>query len=116
MNTYIMIITTYPNQKSTSLLFPGMSRGLSSNPDEHQYHMTQYVATRWYRAPELMFQYVDYSTAVDMWSVGCIFAEMLGRKQLFPGILRGNFVSIGTTSITRLIIVVLLICNLTLFI
>jgi mitogen-activated protein kinase 7 len=47
--------------------------------------MTQYVATRWYRAPEIMLSMVEYGSAVDMWSVGCIFAEMLGRRHLFPG-------------------------------
>ena len=67
------------------LSHPGMSRGVSSSPQEPNYFMTQYVATRWYRAPEIMLSLVEYGTAVDMWSVGCIFAEMLGRKPLFPG-------------------------------
>eukprot|EP01012_Entosiphon_sulcatum_P003164 TRINITY_DN10905_c1_g1_i1.p1 TRINITY_DN10905_c1_g1~~TRINITY_DN10905_c1_g1_i1.p1 ORF type:complete len:411 (-),score=118.62 TRINITY_DN10905_c1_g1_i1:329-1561(-) len=47
--------------------------------------MTDYVATRWYRAPELLMQSKGYTGTIDMWSVGCIFAEMLGRKPLFPG-------------------------------
>ncbi|KAJ3607382.1 hypothetical protein NHX12_024433 [Muraenolepis orangiensis] len=63
----------------------GMARGLSSHPEESHSFMTEYVATRWYRAPELMLSLHHYSLAIDMWSVGCIFAEMLGRKQLFPG-------------------------------
>uniref|UniRef100_A0AAY5JZA8 Mitogen-activated protein kinase n=1 Tax=Esox lucius TaxID=8010 RepID=A0AAY5JZA8_ESOLU len=63
----------------------GMARGLSSHPEESQSFMTEYVATRWYRAPELMLSLHHYSLAIDLWSVGCIFAEMLGRKQLFPG-------------------------------
>ncbi|KAM4716290.1 mitogen-activated protein kinase 7 isoform 1-T2 [Anableps anableps] len=63
----------------------GMARGLSSHPEESYYFMTEYVATRWYRAPELLLSLNHYSLAIDMWSVGCIFAEMLGRKQLFPG-------------------------------
>ena len=46
---------------------------------------TGQVVTRWYRAPELLFGAKFYGSAVDMWSVGCIFAEMLGRKALFPG-------------------------------
>eukprot|EP00994_Dinema_validum_P006586 NODE_496_length_1630_cov_89.496521_g356_i0.p1 GENE.NODE_496_length_1630_cov_89.496521_g356_i0~~NODE_496_length_1630_cov_89.496521_g356_i0.p1 ORF type:complete len:416 (-),score=111.77 NODE_496_length_1630_cov_89.496521_g356_i0:241-1488(-) len=50
-----------------------------------QNEMTDYVATRWYRAPELLMQWRGYSGAVDVWSVGCIFAEMFGRKPLFPG-------------------------------
>ncbi|XP_007248785.3 mitogen-activated protein kinase 7 [Astyanax mexicanus] len=64
----------------------GMARGLSAaHPDESRSFMTEYVATRWYRAPELMLSLHHYSLAIDLWSVGCIFAEMLGRKQLFPG-------------------------------
>ncbi|XP_053218955.1 mitogen-activated protein kinase 7 [Podarcis raffonei] len=63
----------------------GMARGLCTKPDEYKYFMTEYVATRWYRAPELMLSLHEYTEAIDMWSVGCIFAEMLGRKQLFPG-------------------------------
>lgn len=63
----------------------GMARGLASTPDEHKMFMTEYVATRWYRAPELMLSLSHYTTAIDMWSVGCIFAEMIARKQLFPG-------------------------------
>ena len=47
--------------------------------------LTEYVATRWYRAPELLLSAVDYTTSVDMWSVGCIFAEMLQRKPFLPG-------------------------------
>jgi len=47
--------------------------------------MTDYVATRWYRAPEIITGYVEYTKAVDMWAVGCILAELLGRKPLWPG-------------------------------
>lgn len=63
----------------------GMARGLSSHPEQSYSFMTEYVATRWYRAPELLLSLNHYSLAIDLWSVGCIFAEMLGRKQLFPG-------------------------------
>lgn len=51
----------------------------------HAGYMTEYVCTRWYRAPEVLSSYVDYEMAIDVWSVGCIFAEMLRRKPLFPG-------------------------------
>eukprot|EP00771_Trimastix_marina_P003291 gnl/Trimastix_PCT/4524.p1 GENE.gnl/Trimastix_PCT/4524~~gnl/Trimastix_PCT/4524.p1 ORF type:complete len:465 (+),score=97.74 gnl/Trimastix_PCT/4524:123-1517(+) len=47
--------------------------------------MTDYVSTRWYRAPELLVGAAQYSYGVDMWSVGCILAEMLGSTPLFPG-------------------------------
>ncbi len=63
----------------------GMARGLSSSPEEHSTFMTEYVATRWYRAPELMVSFSEYTFAIDMWSVGCIVAEMIARRQLFPG-------------------------------
>jgi len=46
---------------------------------------TEYVAMRWYRAPELMLTPKKHTMAIDLWSVGCILAEMLGRKPLFPG-------------------------------
>jgi serine/threonine protein kinase len=44
---------------------------------------TDKVVTLWYRAPELLLGVASYSTAIDMWSVGCIFAEMLTREPLF---------------------------------
>lgn len=47
--------------------------------------MTGYVSTRYYRAPEIMLTWQKYDVAVDIWSVGCIFAEMLEGKPLFPG-------------------------------
>ncbi|CAH1101098.1 unnamed protein product [Psylliodes chrysocephalus] len=43
------------------------------------------VATRWYRSPELLYGSRTYNKSVDMWSVGCIIAEMIERKPLFPG-------------------------------
>ncbi|PVV01436.1 hypothetical protein BB560_004142 [Smittium megazygosporum] len=64
----------------------GLARGLSINPnDKEADHMTEYVATRWYRAPEIMLSYKNYSKAIDIWSVGCILAEILSKKPLFPG-------------------------------
>lgn len=47
--------------------------------------MTGYVSTRYYRAPEIMLTGKKYDEAVDIWSTGCIFAEMLDSKPLFPG-------------------------------
>jgi len=54
-----------------------------ARPTENE--MTGYVATRWYRAPEIMLNWMHYHQTVDMWSVGCIMAEMLTGKALFPG-------------------------------
>jgi len=49
-------------------------------------YWTDYVATRWYRAPELCGSFfAKYTAAIDIWSVGCIFGELLLRKPLFPG-------------------------------
>jgi len=58
--------------------------------------LTGHVVTRWYRAPELILLEKDYTAAIDVWSLGCIFAELLGmikenaptfldRSPLFPG-------------------------------
>ncbi|PKI34659.1 hypothetical protein CRG98_044973 [Punica granatum] len=47
--------------------------------------MTGYVATRWYRAPEVLLASRNYGQPIDVWSTGCIFAEILGRKPIFPG-------------------------------
>ncbi|KAL5222292.1 hypothetical protein ABZP36_027005 [Zizania latifolia] len=46
---------------------------------------THEIVTLWYRAPEVLLGSTHYSTGVDIWSVGCIFAEMVRRKALFPG-------------------------------
>jgi cell division cycle 2-like protein len=47
--------------------------------------MTQLVVTLWYRSPELLLGAKTYTTAVDIWSVGCIFGELIDHKPLFPG-------------------------------
>ncbi|KAJ8654691.1 hypothetical protein O0I10_009581 [Lichtheimia ornata] len=48
-------------------------------------HMTQLVVTLWYRAPELLLGTKQYTTAVDMWSIGCIFAELINNEPLVSG-------------------------------
>ncbi|XP_059189311.1 STKc_p38 domain-containing protein [Centropristis striata] len=47
--------------------------------------MTGYVVTRWYRAPEVIFNWMHYSQTVDVWSAACILAEMITGHVLFPG-------------------------------
>lgn len=47
--------------------------------------MTDYVATRWYRAPELLLNSKDYSYPVDIWAFGCLLFELLTGTPLFPG-------------------------------
>uniref|UniRef100_A0A8C2A1B6 mitogen-activated protein kinase n=1 Tax=Cyprinus carpio TaxID=7962 RepID=A0A8C2A1B6_CYPCA len=56
--------------------------GLARQADSE---MTGYVVTRWYRAPEVILNWMHYSQTVDIWSVGCIMAEMLLGKPLFKG-------------------------------
>ncbi|CBI26902.3 unnamed protein product, partial [Vitis vinifera] len=63
----------------------GLAR-VSFNDTPSTIFWTDYVATRWYRAPELCGCFFSkYTPAIDIWSIGCIFAEMLTGKPLFPG-------------------------------
>ena len=59
----------------------GLARGYVEEEEEK----TEYVVTRWYRAPQVILNASEYSKAVDIWSVGCIMAELFGRQPLFPG-------------------------------
>ncbi len=70
----------------------GLARGITELHDREieegnggSMLLTEYVVTRWYRAPEIMLACHEYSKPSDIWSVGCIFAELLGRKPFFPG-------------------------------
>ncbi|KAL0283825.1 UNVERIFIED_CONTAM: Mitogen-activated protein kinaseMMK2 [Sesamum angustifolium] len=58
--------------------------GLARTTSETDF-MTEYVVTRWYRAPELLLNCSEYTTAIDVWSAGCILAEIVTREPLFPG-------------------------------
>ncbi|CAM9097198.1 unnamed protein product [Chrysoparadoxa australica] len=61
----------------------GLARGVNKDNGRGQY--TQRVVTLWYRAPELLLGCRRYGRPVDMWSIGCIFGEMLKRKPILPG-------------------------------
>ncbi|VDM62036.1 unnamed protein product [Angiostrongylus costaricensis] len=67
----------------------GLARSLSSLEDypegQNMPELTEYVATRWYRSPEILLAAKRYTKGVDMWSLGCILAEMLLGRALFPG-------------------------------
>ncbi|XP_026577656.1 mitogen-activated protein kinase 15 isoform X2 [Pseudonaja textilis] len=64
----------------------GLARSLGQiEKDEGNPALTEYVATRWYRAPEILLASKCYTKGVDMWSIGCILGEMLLGKPLFPG-------------------------------
>ncbi len=59
----------------------GLARATDSKPP-----YTEYVSTRWYRAPEVLLRSTEYGPPVDMWALGTILAEMLNLKPLFPGV------------------------------
>ncbi|XP_026483282.2 mitogen-activated protein kinase 15 [Vanessa tameamea] len=67
----------------------GLARSVSSmysgGEDGADPCLTDYVATRWYRAPEILIASKNYTKGIDMWSLGCILGEMLTGKPLFPG-------------------------------
>ncbi|NXW93666.1 MK15 kinase, partial [Alopecoenas beccarii] len=64
----------------------GLARSLCQmNEDQGGPALTEYVATRWYRAPEILLSSRSYTKGVDMWSIGCILGELLLGKPLFPG-------------------------------
>lgn len=63
----------------------GLARSFYSKEFDSEPLYTEYVSTRWYRAPEILLGAVTYSSAVDMWSLGCILGEMMIGKAVFPG-------------------------------
>ena len=67
--------------------------GMARNVDRVNYQLpivTEYIATRWYRAPEILLNSNRYTQKVDIWSVGCIMAEILLRRVLFAGTSSAN--------------------------
>jgi mitogen-activated protein kinase 15 len=63
----------------------GLARTLTSGKKGFKGIITDYVATRWYRAPEMLMGSTKYAKPIDMWSVGCILYELITAKPLFPG-------------------------------
>ena len=59
--------------------------GLARGFDNRSENLTEYVVTRWYRAPEVILNSSNYTEKLDVWSMGCVFAELLGRAPIFPG-------------------------------
>ncbi|KAG6771090.1 hypothetical protein POTOM_022436 [Populus tomentosa] len=70
------------NEGNLKLADFGLARSFSN---DHNANLTNRVITLWYRPPELLLGTTKYGPAVDMWSVGCIFAELLHGKPIFPG-------------------------------
>lgn len=58
----------------------GLAREIRSQPP-----FTDYVSTRWYRAPEILLRSVNYNSPVDLFALGCIMAELFTLRPLFPG-------------------------------
>ena len=48
--------------------------------------LTEIVVTLWYRAPEILCHSPEYSSSIDIWSIGCVLGELMLNKPLFPGI------------------------------
>jgi serine/threonine protein kinase len=69
------------NQYNLQICDFGLSRGI----DNEYPFSSKYVVSRWYRAPEVILYWDKLSKAIDIWSVGCILAEMLDGKVLFQG-------------------------------
>ena len=69
----------------------GLARGIGPNSYNNMFksnktpHITNSVATRWYRAPELILSNNSYNGAIDMWAIGCILAEFYHRRPIFMG-------------------------------
>ena len=69
-----------------------LTSDVSVNDTDAQVHIADRhpVCCRYYRAPELIFGATDYTAAIDVWSVGCVMAELLLGKPIFPGMLVGT--------------------------
>jgi len=63
----------------------GLARGIHAPMMENDEMITKYVVTRWYRAPEVVLCNKNYTEAIDLWAVGCVFAELIGRQPVFQG-------------------------------
>lgn len=65
----------------------GLARSITAKAPSSsgQEQITDYVVTRWYRAPEIVLLPSQYTQAIDIWATGCIHAEMISRRPLFPG-------------------------------
>ena len=90
------IMPLRPRRNTTTGSLSSSSITLPAPPSRMRRELTKHVVTRWYRAPELILLSEHYTTAIDMWSVGCILAELLSmqaesrtspedRQALFPG-------------------------------
>lgn len=63
----------------------GLARHITSKAINNAADLEEYVCTRWYRPPELFWGWDSYGVAIDLWSLGCVVAEIINLKALFPG-------------------------------
>lgn len=63
----------------------GLARSVQDTKSDKAPILTEYVATRWYRAPEILLGSKSYTKGVDTWSIGCILGELLSGQAMFPG-------------------------------
>jgi serine/threonine protein kinase len=63
----------------------GLARVFHDGVDHTSLAITEYITTRWYRAPEILAGWSSYGKSIDMWAVGCIVGELFKRGPLFPG-------------------------------
>lgn len=61
----------------------GLARGIGGGEEDST--LTDYVVTRWWRAPEVVLLASEYTKSIDIWSVGCVLCELIGRKPIFCG-------------------------------
>jgi cyclin-dependent kinase-like len=78
-----LLVNTSNGEHSLRLCDFGFARSLPSSGNACD--LTEYVATRWYRAPELLLGETKYSRSVDIWAIGCIMGELIEGQPMFPG-------------------------------
>ena len=69
---------------STTLVYRSVGRSVAACAETSD-ELTDYVATRWYRAPELLVGDTQYGPPVDIWAIACVLAELLTSRPLWPG-------------------------------
>ncbi|CAI9100362.1 OLC1v1037342C1 [Oldenlandia corymbosa var. corymbosa] len=78
-------LATYTASEMDEDPFRGYSCEAEEGENQGLGPLTSCVGTRWYRAPELLFGSTTYGTEIDLWALGCIFAELLSLEPMFPG-------------------------------
>lgn len=78
-----LLVSASSGEHSLRLCDFGFARSLAGGSTGNE--MTEYVATRWYRAPELLLGDTKYSKSVDIWAIGCIMGELVDGQPVFPG-------------------------------